>query len=64
MNWRSPAEFFAMGHYGLYVWGSVLACLASVFAEIVLVRRRYHGVISILRKQRLADKLELEEPAV
>ena len=22
MNWNSPAEFFAMGGYGLYVWGS------------------------------------------
>ena len=22
MNWNSAAEFFAMGGYGLYVWGA------------------------------------------
>jgi len=22
MNWNSASEFFAMGGYGLYVWGS------------------------------------------
>ena len=22
MNWNSAADFFAMGGYGLYVWGS------------------------------------------
>jgi len=35
MNWGSSAEFFAMGGYGFYVWGSFLvtaACLAERIA--------------------------------
>ena len=32
MNWNSAAEFFAMGGYGLYVWGAyavTAACMLS-----------------------------------
>ena len=36
MNWQSPGEFFAMGGYALYVWGSVLACVVCVVGELVL----------------------------
>jgi len=34
------ADFFAMGGYGFYVWGSYLVCAALVAAEIVAVRAR------------------------
>ena len=61
MNWNSPAEFFAMGGYALYVWGSVVACVASVVVEVMLVRQRRRGIVSLLRRERLADKLELQE---
>ena len=27
MNWSSAAEFFAMGGYGLYVWGAYAVTL-------------------------------------
>jgi heme exporter protein D len=40
MNWNSAAEFFAMGGYGLYVWGSYACALALMLAEPVLVRQR------------------------
>jgi heme exporter protein D len=41
MNWGSPAEFFAMGGYGLYVWGAYgVAALAVVVELWLLVRRR------------------------
>ena len=33
-------EFFAMGGYGFYVWGSYAACALAVVAEIVTVRAR------------------------
>ena len=40
MQWGSVSEFFAMGGYGLYVWGSYLVTAAVIAAEIaVLVRR-------------------------
>jgi heme exporter protein D len=61
MNWNSASEFFAMGGYALYVWGSVIACLVSLVVEVVLVRQRRRGIISALRRQRIADEIELQE---
>jgi len=37
MNW---SEFFSMGGYGLYVWGSYLAALLVLGGEVVLLMRR------------------------
>ena len=42
MNWGSSSEFFAMGGYGLYVWGSyavTFACIAIEMVSLVLRRR-------------------------
>ncbi len=39
MNWGSPAEFFSMGGYGLYVWGAYAVCLAAMLIEPWLARR-------------------------
>ena len=36
----SLAEFFAMGGYGFYVWGSYAACALAVAVEILAVRAR------------------------
>jgi heme exporter protein D len=41
MNWHSGAEFFAMGGYGLYVWGSYGVAAVLMFAEPWLVSRRH-----------------------
>ncbi len=41
MNWRSADEFFSMGGYGLYVWGSYLVTAAVMLAEPWLARRRH-----------------------
>jgi len=40
MNWSSPSEFFAMGGYGLYVWGAYAVCLALMLLEPCLARRQ------------------------
>lgn len=41
MNWSSASEFFAMGGYGLYVWGSYGVTMALIAMELVsLVLRR------------------------
>ena len=40
MSWGSISEFFHMGGYALYVWGSYTVTLALIAVEaIVLVRR-------------------------
>ena len=41
MNWASPAEFFAMGGYAFYVWGSYGVAAVLIVAEMwLLVSRR------------------------
>ena len=43
MNWGGSSEFFAMGGYGLYVWGSyamTFACIAIELASLALRHRR------------------------
>lgn len=45
MNWGSAGEFFTMGGYGLYVWGSYAVTFIVVALELWLltVRRRSAG---------------------
>jgi len=40
MNWGSPADFFAMGGYGLYVWGSFGVCALAIAGELVSLALR------------------------
>ena len=37
MNW---SEFFSMGGYAFYVWGSYLIALIVIGGEVLLVRQR------------------------
>ena len=39
MQWASATEFFAMGGYGLYVWGSYAVALALMLIEPWLAMR-------------------------
>ncbi|MFN4148477.1 MAG: heme exporter protein CcmD [Rhodocyclaceae bacterium] len=58
MNWGSPAEFFAMGGYALYVWGSYVVCAVLMIAEPILVRKRHRNILRILSRERLAETLD------
>jgi heme exporter protein D len=60
MIWGSPAEFFAMGGYALYVWGSFGVCLIAMIAEPILVKKRRSVVLARLRRAALADELDNE----
>ena len=62
MNWNSPAEFFAMGGYGLYVWGSFGVCALAMVMEPFLAKQRHKQIIQSLRREVLAEKLEKESP--
>jgi len=39
-QWASVADFFFMGGYGLYVWGTFGVSLALMVAEPLLARSR------------------------
>jgi heme exporter protein D len=40
MNWNNADEFFAMGGYGLYVWGAYGMVTLWMLLEPVLAQRR------------------------
>ena len=62
MNWNSAADFFAMGGYALYVWGSFGACALAFVVEPLLIHQRHTLVVRTLRRQIAAEKLEMEHP--
>jgi len=49
MQWHSVGEFFAMGGYAPYVWGSVGACALGMLAEPWLLRRQHRQMVKALR---------------
>jgi heme exporter protein D len=62
MNWNSPAEFFAMGGYALYVWGSFIVCAVIMVMEPMLAKNRQTDILRTLRRERIADEIEKETP--
>jgi heme exporter protein D len=62
MNWGSPAEFFAMGGYALYVWGSFIVCIMIMVMEPILAKKRQKDILRALRRERIADEIEKESP--
>lgn len=61
MNWGSPAEFFAMGGYGLYVWGSFGVCALLMIAEPIMASKRRKDILRSLRRERLAETLDNQQ---
>lgn len=57
MNWGSPAEFFAMGGYAFYVWGSFAVTAAALAIEIALLTKRRRDVTISLRREHAAEEL-------
>ena len=51
MQWHSAADFFAMGGYAVYVWGSVGACALGMAVEPWLLRRRHRQLVAALRRR-------------
>ena len=60
MIWNSASDFFAMGGYGLYVWGSFGVCALAMAVEPFLAKKRHTLMLETLRRQALAEKLEKE----
>ncbi|MGY4830127.1 heme exporter protein CcmD [Sphaerotilaceae bacterium SBD11-9] len=51
MNWNSASEFFAMGGYGLYVWGSYAVTAAFMLTEPFLAARRRRRALKAAAQQ-------------
>lgn len=45
MIWQSWQEFFAMGGYALYVWGSLVVVFGLLAAEVISLRLRRRAIL-------------------
>lgn len=58
VNWASASDFWSMGGYGFYVWGSYATVVAVIATEIVLLRaRRRRAVSDVARTSLEASKI-------
>jgi heme exporter protein D len=57
MHWNSASEFFAMGGYAFYVWGSFGVTALIMVVEPMLVSRRRKNLMSRLKRQIAAENL-------
>jgi heme exporter protein D len=48
MIWASWSDFFAMGGYALYVWGSYAVTAGLFIMEIILLRNRRRTAVEQL----------------
>lgn len=55
MHWNSVGEFFAMGGYAFYVWGSFGVTAAIMVVEPMLARRAQRQTIARLKRQLRAE---------
>jgi heme exporter protein D len=50
MNWNSATEFFAMGGYAGYIWGSFGVTAACIAVEIIVLRTRHRAALRALQR--------------
>jgi heme exporter protein D len=48
MIWQSWTDFWAMGGYALYVWGSYAVTLGLIATEVVMLRLRKRNILNQL----------------
>jgi heme exporter protein D len=51
MNWANSEAFWAMGGYGLYVWGSFGVVAIGLAAEVLMARRTSRQIWRNLRDE-------------
>ena len=61
MRWESWAEFWAMGGYAVYVWGSMGVTVLLLVIEVLQARWAYRAVLNQLKtEQAVAQWLDDE----
>ena len=56
MHWNSVSEFFAMGGYAFYVWGSFGVTAVAVVIEMLLIRSQRRELLRDLRNELLSER--------
>ncbi len=50
MSWASATEFFAMGGYAPFVWGSFAVTALCILVEPLLIRARRRRALEALKR--------------
>ncbi|MDP1999795.1 MAG: heme exporter protein CcmD [Rhodoferax sp.] len=58
MQWNSVSEFFAMGGYAFYVWGSFGITALVMAVEMGLIRARRRELLDELRNEQASQSLQ------
>jgi len=61
MNWNGWAEFFHMGGYAFYIWGSYAVTAVLIAGEILLLRSRRQNALKLVRRTVKYGKAEKDE---
>ncbi|WP_353889017.1 heme exporter protein CcmD [Delftia tsuruhatensis] len=61
MSWNSSSEFFAMGGYGLYVWGSLAVTAKCLILETFFIHRRRRAALTQLQSESVLEQELLNE---
>jgi heme exporter protein D len=56
--WNSPAEFFSMGGYALYVWSSFGVSALVFLLEPLVIRRRFKLIVRRLQREAIATQFD------
>jgi heme exporter protein D len=62
MIWQSAAEFWAMGGYGVYVWGSMGVSAALLALEVLLARVGRRQALDAVCEAMDAEALDGQTP--
>ncbi|NTV95454.1 MAG: heme exporter protein CcmD [Thiobacillus sp.] len=52
MQWGSWSDFWAMGGYGLYVWGSYVVTFILILIEIISLKRGQKHTLQRLKRMK------------
>lgn len=56
MQWNSVSDFFAMGGYAFYVWGSFGLSAVVVVIEMLLIHKHRTELLRNLRNELLSER--------
>lgn len=56
MQWNSAAEFFSMGGYAFYVWGSFGVTALVMLMEPLIVKQRQSQAARAIRREKMASR--------
>ncbi len=61
MRWESWSQFWAMGGYAVYVWGSMGVTALLLALEVLQARWAHRVVLNQLKAEQVVAQLPVEE---